>query len=301
MSPSFTFSAPTSPYIGTIADLMGRQSEIQARAAQQVADAQARALYAQGQAGAQMWQGVGQGISQVAQIPLELQRYKSLQQEQQLNALKLQSAQREAAGREAYANILQPSQLGPTDVGPRQESYVDPQTGMYDIPKLSARLNEVGFADQAGTLVKHATDINSAMQEAQDARDKSAKAQAVLYGHLANSTNQLVKMGVAPLDAMDLAAQGSTTGANPLIKPADYQQFRTRFEQFTPDQQQAALTTLMDTAARLSPTKTLAEGAQEVDIFGRVVAKGGEKPPTEAELAWKASGGDPTKAMQMLK
>src|SRR5215510_6685526 len=91
--PPFQFTAPTSPYIGTIADLMGRQSEIQARAAQQVADAQARALYAQGQAGAQMWQGVGQGISQVAQIPLELQRYKSLQQEQQLRGLQLQEAQ----------------------------------------------------------------------------------------------------------------------------------------------------------------------------------------------------------------
>jgi len=288
--PVFEYSAYKSPYIGTIADLLRSQGDIRASAQIASANAQARALELQGQASANMAQAIGQGIASAAQIPLQVQQAKRLEAQTALQHLQVQAAQHEAAGKQAVAGLMQGSHLGPEDVGPRLPSYLG-DDGLFDVPKITARLGELGYGDLAPDLIKGAQSINDSILEHQKLEQQTAQASTVMLGHMANNVQQLVKRGV-PLDqAMDLAIQPAL--ATKRIKPQEYAQFKQQFAQLPADQQDAALTALMDEAARLSPTKTVGEGQQILDVFGRVVATGGEKPPTETELALRAARGDP--------
>jgi hypothetical protein len=271
---AYRFTPIEDPYITTIGQLMGRESEIRSRAALQVADAQARALEARGQAAAQMWGGIGQGISAIANIPSQLAQAKTQQQQQQLNQLRLQEATREAAGKQALAGILQPSQLGPEDVGPRQESYMT-SDNLFDVPKITARLGALGYGDLAGDLTQSAERINDSIQKHQKLDQERKTAQTVMFGDIADGVIRMREKGTPLAQAIDFVGQPAVLTGR--IDPNLYQQTRDQLLQLPEEQQTAALERLRDQAAMLSPTKTLAEGAQEVDRYGRVKAAGAPK------------------------
>jgi len=300
----FQYEQYRSPFVGTIGDLLLRRGDVEAQRARAIADAQARAELASGQA----WGGAIQNIGQtVAAIPQQIQQAKAQQQQEQIRGLQLQQAQVQNAdlmqrqkGQQAMDAMLTGDQMPPDAAGPRQPSYLDEQ-GLFDIPKITASLNAGGMGHLAPELVKGAESINASILTHQESQRKAAQAQAVMIGDLADGALRMAAAGTPIPQAIDFVAQPALVTKS--ISPEDFAKVKAQIASLPEPQQIAALNTLRDRAAQISPTKTLAEGATEVDRYGRPIATGGNKPPTEAELALKAAEGDPNaaKAMGMLK
>jgi hypothetical protein len=295
--PPYQYDTYRSPYGNSIAELIARRGQIAARQAEQIANAQARATEQSGNA----WAGAIQNIGQtVAQLPQQIQQARRAGTIDQMNALRLQQEQRQMAGQQAVAGMMRGDQLPAGDVGPRQESFLGTD-GLFDVQKITHALGQSGYGDMAHELVKGAQSINESILEHQKLQQQVAQAHTVLIGDLAAGALQLSKAGTPLLQAMDFVVQPAL--ATKRIDAREYAQVRGQIEALPPDQQTQALGALMDQAAKLGGNKTLAQGAQEVDRYGRVIAKGGEKAPTETELALRAAKGDPDAiaAMNRLK
>jgi len=188
------------PWVQTIGQLMRAGPEAQARAALAIGQAQAQGAQQSGQAWAGAIQNVGQAI---AQVPGQIQQMRQAAQQQQLRDLQIGQIQRQVAGQKALAGLMQGDTLpaaytDPTTGGtlpavrPRQESFVG-SDGLYDVPKLTAALGARGFGDQAADLVKGAETINDSILKAQDARQKMAQSNAILFGQAAASNEAAVR------------------------------------------------------------------------------------------------------------
>jgi hypothetical protein len=178
--------------------------------------------------------------------------------------------------------MLQGDQLPAGDAGPRQESYLTDK-GLFDIPKMNQALASGGMAHLAPELLKGAETINDSITKHAALEQQAAAQQTILVGDLADGALKLTKMGMPVPDAMDFVVQPAL--ATKRIAPQQYAQIRAQIAQLPPEQQQAALTSFMDAAAKVAPTKTLGKDAAEVDRFGRPVASNVvPEKATEAEL-----------------
>jgi|SRR5215831_1400800 len=270
------------PWVQTIGQLMRAGPDAQARALEIAGQAQANAALQSGNAWAGAIQNVGQAI---AQVPGQILAARRADQEQQIRALQLGQMQRQVAGQKALAGLMQGDTLpaayrdpmtgGTLDaVGPRPQSFVG-SDGLYDVPKLTAALGSRGFGDQAADLVKGAESINDSILKTQDLRQKMATQQTILYGDLAHGAQLLVQRGVPLEQALDTVAEPALLSKQ--LDPAQYAQTKARLLGVSADQADQILTGLKDQAGRLAPTKTLGEGVNEVDRYGRTIASGGEK------------------------
>lgn len=276
---------------------MLRRGDIEAARARHVGDAQAGAAFNSGNAWAGAIRGIGE---QIGAMPGQMQQAKRQGLQDQVLSGQVADMTRARAGGQAVAGMMRGDQLPANDAGPRQESYLD-ANGLFDVPKITASLGKSGYGDLAPELVRGAENINDSILKHQDLEQKVAQQHSVLLGDLADGALKMAKGGTPLLQAMDFVVQPAL--ATKRIKPEDYAQVKQQIAQLPPAQQQHALTALMDQAAKLGGETTLAEGATRKDRYGRTVGTGGEKPPTEAELALKAAGGDPAaiKAMALLK
>lgn len=281
--PPFQFQPP--PRSPSLADLLMAPGLARARAAEQIGAAQAQAALQSGQAWGQALGNIGQAGAQFAQGMARMTDPRL-----QLDQERLNEVRREAAGRRAVAGLMQGDQLAPEAVGPRQQSYLD-TSGLFDISKITQALGQSGYGDLAPDLVKGAEAINTSILTHQRLERETAQANTVMIGDLADGALKLAKTGTPLLDAMDFVVQPAL--ATKRINQRDYLTVRNQIADMPPERQQAALTALMDQAAQVSPTKNVAEGALEVDRYGRVITKGQAKSPTEASLAADLSSPDP--------
>ena len=285
-----------------IGDLLLRRGQIAAQGAERVGDIAANAERERGAILGNTIQTIGNTLSR---LPDQIQQNRDLEtqrafQQQQLGegALRLSADTHLAAGQRAMAGMMAGDQLPGGDVGPRQQSYVGAD-GLFDVPKITTALGQMGFGDKAADLVKGAESINDSVLKANDLQRKAADAHTVMLGDMAAGVQKLRAIGMPTDQALDFVAQPGL--ATKRFDPQEYAQVRNRLLSLPPQQQEAALANMMDQAAQLAPTKNLAEGATEVDRYGRSIAKGIEKPPTEAELALKAAQGDQTAAAALAK
>jgi hypothetical protein len=294
----FSYTPYTNPFAGTIGELMQRGPEQQAEALRQIGDARARAASQSGAA----WAGAAQGIG--ASVSGALRDYADPRRQleaAQLKAVTMQNAGTAAlhTGQQKVDTMMAGDQLPAGDAGPRAPSYLD-ANGMFDVPKMNAALAQSGSAHLAPELLKGAEAINQSITNHQALLQKTGQAQTLLFGDMAHGALTLAKVGMPLLNAMDFVVQPAL--ATKSIDPDQYQQVRSRIAAMPPDQQAAALNTFRDAAAKLAPTKTLAEGGIEVDRYDRTIAANPKvEKDTEASIALKAAGGDPVLAMHLLK
>ncbi len=279
--PPFVYQTPVNPYAPSIADLELRRGDIAARGAERVGAIQALAAQQAGALWSRAISGAGAAIGGAIEQVNDPQR--------KLAELRVRQAQQEQTGRTAFDAMMQGDQLPPGDAGPRQESMLTPD-GLFDVSKMSARLNQLGLAHMAPELLKGAEGINDSITKHVQQQQEIGKTQTILRGNIADGAIRLMKAGVPLADALDLAVQPAL--ATKSVALQDYAQIRSQLLALPPEQQQTALDAFRDAAAKLSPTKTLAEGATEYDIYGRPMATGAPKAPTKAELAARAA--DPT-------
>ena len=148
----FQYEGYRSPFANSIAELMLRRGDIAARQAEQSGNA---------------WAGAAQTIGQaVAAIPQQIQQAKRADTIDQMNTLRLKQAQQEQAGQESFDTLLKGDTLPAGVQGPRQDSYLT-SDGLFDVPKLNARLNQIGLAHMAPELLKGAEGINDSITKHQ--------------------------------------------------------------------------------------------------------------------------------------
>jgi hypothetical protein len=284
--------------VGSIAQMMERAAEIRANAAMQASQAQAQATRTSGD----VW---GQAINQighaVGQIPQQMQDARQQQQIGQIRDMQIADAKAHQAGQAQLDTLMRGDQLPPGHVGPRQESYTD-ANGLFDVPKLTQALAKSGMGHLAPELLKGAESINDSITKHTALEQQAAQVKTVMFGDLADGVLKLTKMGMPVDQAMDFVIQPAI--ATKRIQPQEYAQIKDKIASLPPDQQQAALTTFMDAAAKIDKGKTLGKDAQEVDRYGRVTASNVvPDKPTEATLALEAAKGDAAAkgAMAILK
>ena len=264
----------------------------------QAAEARRRLGEIQGQT----WNNIG---STIAQIPGQIQQQQAASRRAELENMALTNARQQQAGQGVVDQALKPYQpSGPQPEGEAaaapQHPYLDDQTGLYDVPKLTSVLAAHGMGHLAPDLLKGVENINDSITKHQEAQQKLADATTVMYGDMADGTLKLVKAGLPMDQALDHVAQPAL--ATQRLKPQEYQQIKAQLLQLPPDQQQAALTSYMDQAAKLAPTQETTKDAVRQDRYGRTLVSNIVKPqPTTASIALDAAGGDPVKAMESLR
>ncbi len=175
----YTYTAPTSGYSGTIAQLLARRGEIAAAAAESIGAANARAAEQSGNA----WAGAAQTIGQsVAAVPAQQQREKTLavdaalkKQALDAGALRLASDQRASAGQTAMAGLMTDPQ-GPAPEGQPAPSnpYLKKEgdVAVWDVEGLSKAMAAQGFGDLSPQVVKDVGSLNQAHRDEAASRAK---------------------------------------------------------------------------------------------------------------------------------
>lgn len=271
--PPFRYEGFVNPYASSIADLLAHGNDARARAAEQIGAAQARAVETSGAA----WSGAVQNAAHAAAaIPGQIEQSRAQEQERQVRAqqleqgaIQLTNARREQAGKSAVAGMMSGDGMQPGDMGPRQGSYLD-ENGLFDVKRITQRLGQLGYGDNAASLVKSAESVNDSILKHQDYEQKTATQRTILLGDLADGAKKLVEHGMPLADALDFVVQPAL--ATKRFTPEDYAKVKDQILPLPPDQQTQALTTLMDQAARLGGDKTLGKDAKEVDRYGRTTA-----------------------------
>ncbi len=277
----------------SVADLLLRSGE-------QQADAERR----RGEIAAQMWTGLGNTI---ARVPMQIQDMKTqaianeglkTRNAMQANALADQNDLR--SGQATVDRMMSPQPLPAGAQGPQEETFLTPD-GLNDIPKMNAWLSSAGKSHLAPELLKGAEQINESIKKSQEQDRIASEHKAMLYGDTAHGAITLGKaLGIPFPDSMDIAVKPLL--ASKQLKPEEYAPLRQQIASLPPDQQEAALNTFRDNAAKLDKAKTVGKDTLEVDRYGRTIASNIlPDKPNETEVALKAAGGDPVKAMAILK
>jgi hypothetical protein len=152
--PVFRYDTPENRRVGSIADLIQRQGQIQANAAQQVGQAQAQAAAQRGQIWGNTIGSIGQMIGAV---PQQLQQQKEQAQVGQMRAMQLESAKQEQAQRQAQmADVAAMDQayspqaaLGPGGQGPMPQGaqLPDRETILKALPGHLQPIAQKHFAE----------------------------------------------------------------------------------------------------------------------------------------------------------
>src|SRR5262249_14196291 len=184
--------------------------------------------------------------------------------------------------------------------------YLDDKTGLFDTSKLSEMLASRGLAHLAPDLLKPVESINDSITKHQKLQQELNNSTAVMYGDIANGVQQARQKLNMPIDqALDLVAQPALVTGR--IDRASFERVKAQLLALPPDQQDAALSSYMDSASQISGDETLGKDAVKLDRYGRVKVKNvATKPVTSAELEQGAmqayaraadatrSGGQPT-------
>lgn len=264
----FQYQGWRNPYVNSISALMERQGEIPAQAAERAAAAQAQARLTSGQAWAGAAQGVGNAVSGAIQQATDPRRKMEAAQAMLAQGqVADQAATR--AGQGQVDRIMSASPLAAGQEGPQQESFLTPD-GLFDIPKMNASLAKSGSAHLAPELLSGAERINAAIQKSQEHDQVAAQQKTLLYGDLADGVLKLAKTGMPITAAMDFVVAPAL--ATKRLQPQEYAQIKQQIGAMPPEQQAAALTSLMDAAEKLDKGDTLSEGAIHVGRYGRTEA-----------------------------
>lgn len=286
MAEPFRYDRYQSPYVSSISQLIAAPGEAYARAAELGGNAQANAQLQSGQAWGNAAQNIGQAV---AAIPGQIQQQRAQQQTSDLRGLQLQEAQQQQQGRATVDRLMAGDQLAPGATGPRKPSYFD-ANGLFDIPSLTAELAKSGIGHLAPELLKGAEQINDSVTKHRALEQQATLQQSLLVGDMAAGALKLSTLAGMPLpQAMDFVVQPALNSKS--IKPEDYASIREKIMALPPEQQMAALTTLMDAAAKLDKGDTLAKDAKHVDRYGRTESSNIVAPTlkTRAELAADAA------------
>lgn len=277
---TFSYDRYVSPYSRDISELMMRQGEIPAQAAQQVGQVQANAALQRGNAWAGAAQNVGQAVSGAIQQATDPRRKLETQQ-LEIGAGQI-VAQKRAVALSGQVNQLMQSAMTQAEDG----------TITFDRAKLRQ-----GFA---------ASNVPIPLQEqtfkSLDEVDKSLQAfNQVKVDHLADLAHATLTNphGASP---ESFAFTAALAKANGLVND----------QQLTPIIEAIAnggdVETLLTQVRGLSEKYkdvakpiVLPRGGTLATPTGKVIAKGQEPAKTEAEVALDAAGGDAAAAMRLLK
>lgn len=274
----FQFDQYRSPFVGSISELMQAPAQAQARAAELGGQAQANAALQRGQAWSGAAQGVGQAVSGAIQQATDPRR-KLEQQALQVNQIKIDSDKR------AQALNGQVNQLIQTAMTQQPDGTVT-----FDRGKLRQGFTatSVPIALQEQTF-KSLDEVDSSLQ----------KFNAAKVDHLADLANATLS-NPHGANAETFAFTAALAKANGLVT----------------DQQLApiigAISQGGDVKALLTGVRGLSEKYKSKPIVvprggelrsetGDLLATGQAPAKTEAEIALEAAGGNPAKAMAILK
>ncbi len=260
MSP-FRYDTYTNPYVGSIAAAMGRQGEIAAQSAEQIAAINARATEQRGQT-------LGQAIQQVAQIPTQVMEQnraeKDAAQRRQLQQSQIDEYAQRVKGQQQEQ---QRAQQGQQLLGQLHQQYGD------DFEKVASGLEDAGFGPEAEKYRQSGV----AMQPYKDNIQK----------HVAIAVAGAIKDAKTPEQAqlnIDHLASGGPLGATISQQQRDGL-FQT-MQAAGPEGFDAWKNSTLDKADSIAGSETVKEGESKVGLAsGRTLTSVAPKPTSES-LKW---------------
>lgn len=277
-----------SHYAASIGDLLARSADPAARAAVQSADARARATEIGGQAYGQAFQQIGQMPNQIMAQQRQAQDAAQLralrQSEVDQNTLKTQEMQRAQRGQQLLGTLTQ------------QYSTTDPITGIPDVKHeaIAGELTKAGYGNEAQRYLHGASETAEDLNKINAGKRQTNAAVGESIGRQANAAND-------PADFL-LRLDHLTLGGG--IPEPIRQKFAAEVQQAGPEGWDALKKRYVDWADSVVKPITTKEGDTIVaGVSHTPIVTGTPKPPTEAELALKAAGGDAQAqgAMKLLK
>ncbi len=256
---------------GRLVDLIRAKGE-------QDADAQRRA----GEIQARMWGNIGQSINDSVGNILQAKRQAPIDA---LNQLKVDEAKQLAQGKA----VVDAGLKGAVPVGPQPEGEAPAQAqhpyldsdGLADPKKIGELLAANGMGHLAPELLKGVEAQNSSILAYKQHQQEAGTKQTIMLGSVANTTLALMNAGV-PFEQAAGHASSSLIATGATDAPT-VQKMIAQLSQLPPDQLTAQLTQMKAQAARLGPTKTLADGAKEVDMFGGTIAENQKNEPGKGD------------------
>jgi len=287
-----------SPYVGSIADLMGRGGDIQAQAALRAGDIRSNAVtnVANIQANQMMQSGAnwGNALNQVGQtiaaIPAEMQQ-------QKFRSAQLANIQAESDRRAAEAAAMQRDQRAQTLWSQALKSSVG-DDGVVDHQKAAYMLSKAGYPVQANAYLEAAQKTQITAQQISEGQRKVKEGQDLIQKASVNHLGELAAVGLSKLDkSTPLEARDTITGlvanaaSHGLITEDDARQFLMRAAQAGPDQLRNLYQGLLDSAPEVKD-KLLKGRLTESEIAKNEAAA--TKPPAtkglQSENEWMVDG-----------
>lgn len=197
--PPFQYDRYTSPYTGSLADLMREGTKAQA-------DAELR----KGSAWAQGITTAAAGVSHAVDVATDPRRKIETAQLEEHN-LKVAAGKRQAEGRAHLDAIMQNSvapALGPNDSGPQMPSFLrkEGDVSVWDTDGISKLMIAHGFASQAKEFVGELTALNNAHRAEVKARaDALTAADDVMAQSAGVALSMRKRFGLSPIQALDAA------------------------------------------------------------------------------------------------
>lgn len=283
--PPFQYEQYRSPYVGAISDLIQAPSQAYAHAAQQVGQAQANAQLQSGNA----WAGAAEQIGAIpGQIVKQQQEQKVQQQTAALRSQQLAAGAEQLQERQAAAKMA-------TTINQLQANAMETQPD--GTQTMNRALLRQGFTNSNVPI-----DLQEKTFKSLDEVDSSLqKFTALKVDHLADLAHAILTNphGVTP---ESFAMGAALAQANGLV---DTKQLTPLIDAISKG---GDITTILQQVRGLSEKYkdinkpiVVGEGGSLLSPTGEVIGQGQPKPPTEAELALRASGGDAGKAMSLLK
>lgn len=285
-------------YAGTIIDLIARPADARAAAIRAAGQASAHAAEVGGNAYANMGQQIGQDVqqgignyqAQQAAVPGRILQAQQIQE----NQGKIAQQQRAVAGGQALAQAIAENR--------KADGSIDHQA-VANSPRLAQ------FPEQAQDYLEMATK-NEEMRSKLDAAAESKHNEQLDYvgSIMANATTPdklnsavgIISSNVGKAIDPQLATQIATDAHAALTSgdPDAIKAVSEKYRLLSPSERKA------DQAVSLKLREPMKVGDNEkvVDLStGNTLATGASKPKTEAQIALDAAGGDPNKAMELLK
>lgn len=265
MPPTFTYTAPESRYVGTLANLLARSGDPQAQAAVDAARASGQADIARGNA----WAGAAHDIAaipgQIAQAKNEAVRTSLLQSEVEQRKLQVQGQQRAQAGQALVGQLV--------------KQHGD------DYEAVAKGLTEAGFVDAASKYRKDAVDT---LEDRQKIAGLKRQADAAL-------ASSIGKAAFGSTDADEFLGKLDHYVVGGQVSPEDRAKFVQSLQQAGPDGFDAWKKRTVDWAdSVVAPTKVTKDEKLLKGVSGAPIVDNTVKPqPTRAGLA--ATANDPSK------
>ncbi len=269
----------------------------------------AELLLAQGQQAAETRRRLGEIQGQmlgnigstIAAIPGQVQQAQAASRRAELENMQLADARSRQAGEAVLDRAMQPYQPnGPQEEGAppaqAQQPYLT-ANHRWDVPALGEVLAARGMGHLAPDLLSSAEKMNAAFDAHDAAQQKLADANTILWGRLAGGFEAAKKAGVPDEAAFDLIVKPAVSGGKLSQQQAD--QMKTQLMALPPDQRDVQISGMIDAADKVGPKETLAQGAEQVGMSGRVLARNAPKPNIQkATFSLKQTDGTIGPAME---